>query len=1319
MRVVAAVLCLMAILARAGDSFTIRADWFDRGNVIAGRPGESYATRWPAIWNGGKQPNRAEYDLEFPVASVYAVHALYTAMQSRPVDILVDGKAVHRGFASVTGSWQSDKAVWEQQCEVELTAGRHTIALVCPGPCICHISGLRFESRTPFPADWRLDRPVGRKAAAALPPALPEPHLIPPLPQLDRFMPERTVRAVRPEIASVGNPERDELARLDQALPVTRARWQVEVAIPLPDGKASVGRADLTAAAIRTMFEHAAELLAEYDRRRPGLWRGRQGELERLRATLAPHDPAADDATSWQRLAELFVRAADLEREVALRHPLLDFERLLLVRRSRGSRSLGLPANWQSNCVLPREGFLNEISSLSPVRPDGELTTLHRPEKSHFVGDVDLHFDADRLLFSSIGEHNRWHVFEYRLDGAELRQVTPALPDIDQYDACYAPDGAILFSSTAPVAAVPCVNGSTRIANLYRIEPDGTTVRQLCFDQEHNWCPTMLPNGRVLYLRWEYTDTPHSHDRVLFQMNPDGTAQMEYYGSNSYWPNSLFYARPVPDAPGKFVGIVSGHHGVPRMGELVLFDVNRGRREGAGAVRRFPGRGLPVAPPGHDKYGSALIADRLVDRSWPKFLHPWPLSESCILVACQPTAKSLWGIYLADGFDNLVLLHELPGESLLEPIPWRPTPPPPVIPPRVDLTRQDGLVYLSDVYRGDGLRGVPRDTVKSLRVISYHFLYPKMGGPQGVVGMDGPWDIKRIVGTVPVRKDGSALFRVPANTPLAVQPLDAEGKALQLMRSWFTAMPGETVSCAGCHESQNSTPPARATLAALGKPDDIRPWHGPPRGFNFAREVQPVLDAHCIRCHDGGEHQGKTPADLRGGTKIEGYTSVYHHGRQDAGHFTTSYAHLHRFVRRPGLESDYRLLTPMEFHADTTQLVQMLRRGHHGVQLGPEAWDRLVTWIDLNAPFHGTWTEIAGAERVAPHAARRRELRRLFAGMDDEDPEAIGPAAVLPPAQASPAPRPAPEPPACTGWPFGPDEARRRQQAYAETARAVDLGDGMSLELALVPPGSFVMGDAAEGYRTVRIEHPFWLARAETSNALFERFQPEHDSGVESRIAMQFGVRGFYVNGPEQPVVRVSWNDATAFCAWLRSRTGLPFALPTEAEWEYACRAGSAEAFAFGPLDADFAAHANLADRTLSEFVCHPYKKERTPYRNPGPFDDWIPKDSSRDDGGFLADGLARYQPNPWGLHDMHGNVAEWTSSPYEPGRSDRRVVRGGSWRDRPERATASFRLGYQPYQRVYNVGFRVLLPAPELKPAHRQAGGRTGEARTLRLARQ
>ena len=204
------------------------------------------------------------------------------------------------------------------------------------------------------------------------------------------------------------------------------------------------------------------------------------------------------------------------------------------------------------------------------------------------------------------------------------------------------------------------------------------------------------------------------------------------------------------------------------------------------------------------------------------------------------------------------------------------------------------------------------------------------------------------------------------------------------------------------------------------------------------------------------------------------------------------------------------------------------------------------------------------------------------------------------------------------------------------------------MELVRIPAGRFVMGGDAgcldeRPATAVEIPKPFWIGQFEVTNAQFARFDPAHDSRVESRHAMQFGVRGFYVNGPRQPVVRVSWREAMAFCRGCPSRRAAVFTLPTEAEWEYACRAGTETPFSYGDSSADFSRHANLADRTLREFVCDPYDKARSPFPDPGKYDDWIPRDDRFDDGGFVSEEVGRWEPNAWGLADMHGNVAEWT----------------------------------------------------------------------------
>ena len=425
--------------------------------------------------------------------------------------------------------------------------------------------------------------------------------------------------------------------------------------------------------------------------------------LAEIRAALRRGDHSAD-----QKVPALVTDFRRLQQDALLANPLLDFDRLLLVKRDLKHAEQGLPQNWQGNCALPKNGYDNEIAVLSPVRPEGRLTTLFRPEQGRFVGDVDLHFQADKLLFSMPGPKGRWQIWEIRTDGTGLRQVTSdSEADVDNYDACYLPNGRIIFDSTRCFQGVPCVGGSNTVANLCLMDADGKNVRQLCFDQDHNWCPTVLNDGRILYSRWEYSDTPHYFTRMLFRMNPDGTNQTEYLGSNSPWPNSIFYARPIPNHPTKVVAVISGHHGVPRMGELMIFDPAKDRHKAAGAVQRIPGHGKEV---------KAAIGDAIVEGSWPKFLHPYPLSDKYFLVSMKPSPQATWGIYLVDVFDNLLLIREEPNYVLFEPIPLRKTLTPPVIPDRVDPSTREATVYLSDIYAGKALEGVPRGTVKKLRL---------------------------------------------------------------------------------------------------------------------------------------------------------------------------------------------------------------------------------------------------------------------------------------------------------------------------------------------------------------------------------------------------------------------------------------------------------------------------------------------------------------------------------------------------------------------------------------------------------------------------
>jgi formylglycine-generating enzyme required for sulfatase activity len=326
-------------------------------------------------------------------------------------------------------------------------------------------------------------------------------------------------------------------------------------------------------------------------------------------------------------------------------------------------------------------------------------------------------------------------------------------------------------------------------------------------------------------------------------------------------------------------------------------------------------------------------------------------------------------------------------------------------------------------------------------------------------------------------------------------------------------------------------------------------------------------------------------------------------------------------------------------------------------------------------------------------------MRTRYANLA-EDPEAVidSPTAVSPVPFLEPAPLPERtiHSVACPGWPFDRSEAQGRQAEAGPPTRRIQLPDGSPLDMLLVPAGEFVMGSTtgpADEYPPHRatIERPFYMAKTEITNAQYALFDPAHDSAYISMPNKDHGDRGYPVNQPAQPVVRVTWLQATSFCRWLSEQTGHRFDLPTEAQWEWACRAGSDSPYWYGDRDCDFGQFANLADAALNHFA-----------RGDSP--KWQPKDARFDDRAMVTNQVGRYQANAWGLCDMHGNAAEWTKTVYRPypydardGRDDAnatgaRVVRGGSWYDRPERASSSFRLRFEPWQPVYSTGFRVVM---------------------------
>ncbi|MBQ6157606.1 MAG: SUMF1/EgtB/PvdO family nonheme iron enzyme [Thermoguttaceae bacterium] len=984
-----------------------------------------------------------------------------------------------------------------------------------------------------------------------------------------------------------------------------------------------------------------------------------------------------ETASDPSRLPEALENFNNLRYEILLSLPLLkDFDTII----ARKTTNPELQNNWMANASRGKVQYDDAIVEFDPKTRDSEFTELTRGPNGSLAADICLHWDADKFLFTGLSDKNTWQIFEYSFADGSVRQVTPGMgSDVDNFEGCYVPDGSTIFISNASMMGIPCIGGSGYVGNIYRLEADGKTVRQLTFEQDNDWCPVILENGRIMYLRWEYIDTPHYFSRILFTMNPDGTNQVEHYGSGSYWPNSLFFARPLPGQSSKFVGIVSGHHGVPRSGEMVIFDPSLGRQEEKGAVHKITHPGEAIEP---------VIKDQLVDDIYPQMLNPWPLSDDYFLVSSRIHAwNEPWAIYLVDTSGNMTLLRRDQKYSLLEPIPLMEQEEPQTIPDRTVPGAKESTVFITDVYFGQGLPQVPRGTVKKLRLYAISYGYRGIGG-HDAFGMESCWDGRRMIGEIPVFEDGSATFKIPANTPVVVQPLDENGSAIQLMRSWFVGMPGETESCIGCHETQNDVSPVKQTEAQRSAPTPIEPFYGPERPFSFDGEIQPILDRYCVGCHDGSKEGRPNFADTTPGPR----------------NFSKAYHALHGYVRRPGPESDIHVLQPMEYHSSTSELIVQLEKGHHNVKLDKESWEKLVCWIDLNVPYFGTWTEIAearnakkGSDPLKSIASRYVELKELYADNDlnYETDSYTGDRVERPEFQP---PEKAPEPdrsaPRLCAWPFTPPEPQTEKLNV----------EGIEIELAKIPAGSFVMGDEKGCLdelprREVKIERPFSMMTTEVSNALYALYDKDHDSRFVDLWNKDHNRPGYPANLPDQPVIRVSWQEAVGFCAWLSEKTGRKFRLPTEAEWEWAARGGSDQPMWFGGLDADFGPYENLADIRTKLFVVEgvdPHVKDAV-----ADWEAFIPRIDSVDDGNFMEADVGSYAPNPFGLRDMLGNVCEWTGSSYRPypynasdGRNDgnlseKKVARGGSWRDRPKWGRAGVRKPYESWQRVFNVGIR------------------------------
>ncbi len=723
----------------------------------------------------------------------------------------------------------------------------------------------------------------------------------------------------------------------------------------------------------------------------------------------------ADGASRDRWMAEV----AELRRRaLVLDNPLFDFDKLLFVKRftydanhyyTEYVNSKWLPGG--NLCVLDLK--------------DGSVREVVRGLEGGVFGRFDLSFDGRRLVFAWKPSHQEgYRIHEVRVDGSGLRQLTFPQDDeaelvrryrvrahyhhgTDDMQPCYLPDGHVMFISTRCQYGILCDGPDDFTTTvLYRMDPDGGSLRKLTNSSVSEASPVVLPDGRVMYTRWEYLDKGAVSVKCLWAMRPDGTASSEIYGNTLSLPPTLIYGRPIPNAalPNQYVMLGTPHYPQNGVGTVIRMDGNREKRNS-----RDP---MTYMTPDVDIQAEAGFAFRNPDGSWRRdgagrgrlFRDPYPLSENFFLVAHKPegpawTDPKAYGLYLLDDRGNVQLLYDDPEISCWLPYPLKARSAPPVLASPLDAhLAARGLAHciVGDVHHG--LEDVPRGTIRHLRVLEQvprpWAARRRWGGDEfdqqhAAITKYTHLGLKVQHGVVPVEEDGSASFLVPAEANIFFQALDANYMAVQTERTYVNYMPGETRSCIGCHESGGDAPvgPAAGTPMAMRRPPSVPgPQPGESRGqrpLDYVLDVQPVWDRHCVECHSGPEPEA--------GLDLSGTPTAM---------FNASYESLVPERRRDGTDRRLLGLVIGENHPKTgnvhylparslgshaSVLAAMLRPGSVQRTVGPKRGTGTLhlesvsdTRHDIREPvpvFGQTLSDPAQAERAAKLAVVHREIR--------------------------------------------------------------------------------------------------------------------------------------------------------------------------------------------------------------------------------------------------------------------------------------------------------------------------------------------------------
>jgi len=888
-------------------SFEIPAWTFDRGNAkVYANPHvyADYRDTYPELvaGDGGRTPWAVEYDVDFPVDATYTLHVRYVSAEPRPLKLWLDGRMMAACCKGVTRA-----------------ARPHPYSTTTRNPY--------YE---PAESTWNRYGARWEKAGG-----------------LSITRGKHTLKLTR------GGPGPGVIAlRLDSPVAFPKGWKPAEIRanvarLPAVYRRAFLPPGSVNVATLRLALE---DMLAEFGRRYPS---GRQ-QLEQLDSLERPQ--AAGRGGTREQRQEISDALRSLQRRALLGHPLLDFEKLLFVKRMTYSSSHIYSDHWDGSRTMG-----GNLCILCPVAPDGRVTELAPQLAGGLFGSFDLSFDAKKVVFAYKKAKDRgYRIYEIGIDGAGLRQLTFDTPEesrltarygehyrFEDCDPVYLPGGRIMFTSTRSRRRVFCFPST--VSSLYVMDADGGNVRCLSEGPVNEIAPSVMDDGQVIYTRWEYVDKGFGNVQSLWSVYPDGSHSAHVYKNDLILPAGLIDARSIPGSS-RIVAIGAPHCGLS-VGPVILVDNSINRRTAAGMTNLTPELGYPGMSP-HPS-----------GKTFGYFKEPYPLSEKCFLVSHNPGPKDReptgYGIYVLDAWGNRAELYRDAEISCFQPTPLRPrrTPPriPSFAPPSRTGRKAPGTLFMQDVYQG--MTGIRRGRVKYLRVmeaIGTSWDDGWRSGRQGdgaglqasAVSLKCDVNIKKIHGIATVHEDGSAHFTVPAEKNLFFQALDEDYMELQRMRTFVNLMPGESRSCIGCHEYRTLAPPLKPArpMALSGPAEALRPQPGEsgPRTVHYALDIRPILDRHCVGCHGAKEPRGEL--DLSGElTKLydRSYENLIEKGL--VSHLNDGYG-----------AANVAPEPPLTFGSHRSRLVERIRQAPCKARLTREEFIKIVTWIDSNASYYGT-----------------------------------------------------------------------------------------------------------------------------------------------------------------------------------------------------------------------------------------------------------------------------------------------------------------------------------------------------------------------------